>query len=169
MKRLLISVFVIVLAGAVIIMSPAWGMEKNLSVNPEMTARIRAFHPEDFTKEFDVYAAGVLEAPMTLLFDIKDDYHLPSMFWGKPLSQEEIVYAIHRLEDQYINREEMPFEPRALNVVNRNGKVLGYVYTCRVEIVMDRKKDGRVKVFPPQLMPRKDDSWSASGGGRGAI
>jgi hypothetical protein len=155
MKRLVVSVFIMVLAGAVLFMSPVWGMEKNLSVNPEMTARIQAFDPEDFTKGFDVYAAEDLEAPTALLFDMKDDYHLPSTFWGKPLSQEEIVFAIHRLKDQFLDyRDQLPFAPRALNVVNRNGKVLGYIYVGGIDnIVMDRKKDGMmlVKVFPPSV------------------
>jgi hypothetical protein len=103
-------------------MSPAWGLEKNLSPNPEMTARIQAFNPEDFTMYFDVYAAGELETPETLLFDVKDDYHLPTRFWGEPLSHEEIVYAIRRLKEQYQNaRGDLPFAPRALNVVNRDG------------------------------------------------
>jgi hypothetical protein len=35
-------------------------MEKNLSPKPEMTARIQAFDPEDFTMYFAVYAAGEL-------------------------------------------------------------------------------------------------------------
>jgi hypothetical protein len=156
MKKLVVSVFVMVLAGAVLFMSPVWGMEKNLSVNPEMSARIQAFDPEDFTKDFDVYAAEDLEAPTALLFDMKDDYHLPSTFWGKPLSQEQIVFAIHRLHDQFLDyRDQLPFAPRALNVVNRNGKVLGYIYIGGTDdkIVMDRKKDAMmlVKVFPPNV------------------
>ena len=155
MKKLVVSVFVMVFAGAVLFMSPVWGMEKNLSVNPEMTARIQAFDLEDFTKDFDVYAAEQLEAPTALLFDMKDDYHLPSTFWGEPLSQEEIAFAIHRLRDQYLDyRDQLTFAPRALNVVNRDGKVLGYIYVGgREDIVMDRKKDGMkvVKVFPPSV------------------
>jgi len=156
MKKLVVLVFVMVFAGAVLFMSPVWGMEKNLSLNPEMTARIQAFDPEDFTKDFDVYAAEDLEAPTALLFDMKDDYHLPSTFWGEPLSQEQIVFAIHRLHDQFLDyRDQLPFAPRALNVVNRNGKVLGYIYVGGTDdkIVMDRKKDGMmlVKVFPPSV------------------
>jgi hypothetical protein len=156
MKRLALSVFIMVLAGAVFVISPVGGMEKNLSLNSEMTARIQAFDPEDFTKGFDVYAAEDLEAPTALLFDMKDDYHLPSTFWGKPLSQEQIVFAIHRLHDQFLDyRDQLPFAPRALNVVSRNGKVLGYIYVGGTDdkIVMDRKKGGMmlVKVFPPNV------------------
>jgi hypothetical protein len=167
MKRLLVSVFVMVLAGGVLALSPVWGVEKNLSVNPEMTARIQAFDPEDFTKDYDVFFAGnSKEVPVALLFDMKDDYHLPSKFWSKPLSQEEIVYAIHRLKDQYIDdRSQLPFEPRALNIVNRNGKVLGFVYFGGIpEIVMDRKKDGglQVKVFNPAIQ-----SWYGAWGEMG--
>jgi hypothetical protein len=154
MKKLIVSVFVMVLAGGVLALSPVWGVEKNLSENPEMTARIQAFDPEDFTRGFDVYAAEELEVPTALLFDIKDDYHLPSQFWGKPLSQKEIAYAIRRLTEQKINAgSALTFEPRALNVYNLKGKVLGYVYTFIREgdIVMERKEDGQVKVFPPKF------------------
>ena len=168
MKKLLISVFFMVLAGAVLVMSPVWGLEKNLLPNPEMTDRIQAFDPEDFTMYFDVYAAEVLEAPTALLFDRKDDYHLPSRFWGKPLNQKEIAYAIRRLKDQYINAgSALTFEPRALSVVNLKGEVLGYVYTFIREgdIVMERKEDGQVKVFPPNFyLPAY--SAPAGGGGR---
>ena len=82
MKRLVVSVLMMFVAGAFFVMSPVWGMEKNLSVNSEMTARIQAFDLEDFTQGFDVYAAEILNAPTALLFDMKDNYHLPSKFWG---------------------------------------------------------------------------------------
>ena len=149
MKRLLSSVFVVALAGAVLALSPVWALDKNLSVDPEVTANIRAFDGA-FFKGFDVYSAGTEENPSALLFDIKDDYQLPSRYWGKPLSEEEIVYAIHRLDDQYISRQwDIPFVPRALTIVNHTGEVLGYCYTGMTHILMDRKKDGRVTVFLP--------------------
>jgi hypothetical protein len=147
MKKLMISVFVVFLAGAVLAMSPVWGQHKNLSVNPEVTAKIRAFDGE-FFKGFDIYSAGTDENPSALLFDIKDDFHLPDRFWGKPLNEEEIIYAIHRLDDQYISRQwDIPFEPRALYIVNRRGEILGYCYTGMTRVLMDRRKDGQVTVF----------------------
>ena len=168
MKKLLVSVFIMVMAGAVLALSPVWGLDEHLSVNPYMTTRIHAFDPEDFTKDFDVYAAEVLEAPLALLFDMKDDYHLPSKFWGEPLSHEEIIYAIRRLDDQYINNVsgELVFELRALNVVNVNSKFLGYVYTSlkKAKIVTERLDDGNVKVFPPEV---KTESGGSGGGGQG--
>jgi hypothetical protein len=149
MKQSMTSVFAAFLAGAVLAVSPVWGQDKNLSVNQEVTATIRAFDGA-FFKGFDVYSAGTDENPSALLFDIKDDYQLPNRFWGKPLSEEEIIYAIHRLDDQYISRQwDIPFEPRALSIVNRRGEVLGYCYTGMTHVLMDRKKDGRVKIFLP--------------------
>ncbi len=141
--------FVMLMAVTVMALTPAWGQEKNLGTNKAVTAQIRAFDQEFFTS-FDVYAAGVEELPTALLFDIKDDYSLPDPFWGKPLSEEEIIYAIRRLDDQYISRQwDIPFEPRALNIVNRRGEILGYCYTGMTHVLMDRKKDGRVTVFLP--------------------
>jgi hypothetical protein len=149
MKKLMVSVFAVFLAGAVLAVSPVWSQDKNLTINREVTAKIRAFDGA-FFKGFDVYSAGTEENPSALLFDINDDYHLPDRFWGKPLSKEEIIYAIHRLDDQYISRQwDIPFEPRALNIVNRRGEVLGYCYTGMTHVLMDRKKDGRVTVFLP--------------------
>ena len=97
------SFFMLFLVGTLIALGPAWGQAKNLAVDQGVTAKIRAFD-RDFFTGFDVYSAGVEEAPTALLFDIKDDYRLPSRFWGKSLSEEEVVYAIHRLDDQYIDR-----------------------------------------------------------------
>jgi hypothetical protein len=147
MKKLMISVFVVFLAGAVIALTPAWGKEKNLAVDQGVTTKIRSFDRE-FFKGFDIYSAGTDENPSALLLDIKDDFHLPDRFCGKPLNEEEIVYAIHRLDDQYISRQwDIPFEPRALYIINRRGEVLGYCYTGMTHVLMDRKKDGQVTVF----------------------
>jgi len=150
MKKLMTSVFVLFLAGIVFALSPVWGLGKNLSVNPEVTVKIRAFD-QAFFQGFDVYFAGAsTEIPTALLLDIKDDYHLPSPLWGKPLSDKDVIYAIHRLDGQYISREwDIPFEPRALNIVNYKGETLGYIYTGVSHVTMDRKKDGRVTVFRP--------------------
>ncbi len=153
MKRLgaLLAVFFSVCV--VIALNSSWGQEKNLDVNKEVTAKIRAFDRE-FFKGFDVYSAGVKEAPTALLFDTKDDYQLPAQFWGSPLTEEQIIYAIQRLDDQYIDIKNIPFPPRALNIVNLKGKVLGYVYTGLNSVLMDRKKDGSVTVYPPRQLPR---------------
>jgi len=149
MKKLWVIFFVVFSVSVVIALNFAWGQEKNLWVNKAVTAKIRAFDRE-FSKGFDVYSAGVKEAPTALLFDIKDDYPLPSRFWGEPLSEEEIVYAIYRLDDQYNDRVwNIPFEPRALNIVNLKGALVGYVYTGINSVLMDRKKDGSVTVYPP--------------------
>lgn len=151
MKKSFLSVFVIFLAVTVFASSHVWGQDKNLSVNQEVTAKILALD-QAFFQGFDVYLAGQSkEAPTALLFDIKDDYHLPSPLWGKPLRDGEVVYAIHRLEDQYLSREwDIPFEPRALNIVNSKGETLGYIYTGVRDVTTDRKKDGRVTVFRPK-------------------
>jgi hypothetical protein len=145
--------FIVLMLGIVIASMPAWGQEKNLGINKEVTAQIRAFDRE-FFKGFDVYSAGEKEAPTALLFDIKDDYQLPDRFWGPALSEEQIIYAIHRLDDQYNDNKRIPFPPRALNIVNLKGKVLGYVYTGLNSVLMDRKKDGSVVVYPPRQVPR---------------
>ncbi len=157
MKRITLHLSLVILIVALIPVSSPSAQEKNLSVNPEVTARIRVFDRE-FFKNFDVYSAGVQEAPTALLFDLNDNYHLPSRFWGSPLSEEEIIYAIRRLDDQYIDHtRDLPFVPRALTIVNKKGAVVGYVYTGMGTIMMDRKKDGRVIVFLPSLIPYKDD------------
>jgi len=145
--------FVVFLVSVVMALNSAWGQEKNLDVNKEVTTKIRAFDRE-FFKGFDVYSAGEKEAPTALLFDIKDDYQLPDRFWGPPLSGEQIIYAIQRLDDQYNDIKRIPFPPRALNVVNLKGKVLGYVYTGLNSVSMDRKKNGSVIVYSPRQLPR---------------
>ncbi|MCJ7545230.1 MAG: hypothetical protein MUP30_00155, partial [Deltaproteobacteria bacterium] len=107
-----------------------------------------------FFKGFDVYSAGEKEEPTALLFDIKDDNYLPTRFWGPPLSAEQIIYAIRTLDDEYNDNKRIPFLPQALNIVNLKGKVLGYVYTGLNSVLMDRKKDGSVTVYPPSQVPR---------------
>jgi hypothetical protein len=163
MRRVITSVTIIFLVFFIVLSSPLWGQEKNLAVNKEVTAKIRALDRE-FFKGFDVYSAGTDENPTALLFDIKDNYRLPTRFWENPLTEEKIVYAIHRLDDQYNNhRYDIPFEPRALNIVNVKGEVLGYIYTGLMFVLMDWKKDGRVTVFLPtawQGFPRGGGSWT---------
>jgi hypothetical protein len=150
---LLMVLFLIVfLAGSGVVLGPAGAEERNLGINKDVTAKIRGLD-RAFFQGFDVYSAGEVETPTALLFDIKDDYHLPSRFWGKPLTEEKIIYAIHRLDDQYVDRTwDMPFEPRALNIVNRKGEVLGYVYTGKTHVKMDRREDGQVTVFRPAII-----------------
>ncbi len=144
--------FVVFLVAVVIALSLAWGQVKNLEANKETTAKIKVLDRE-FLKGFDVYSAGVLASPTALLFDVKDDYHLPSPLWGKPLSEAEIIYAIHGLDDQHRENPLIPFPPRALNIVNLKGKVVGYVYTGLGAVPMERKKDGSVIVYPPNQEP----------------
>ena len=150
-KRGALSVVVFAVC-VVIALGSAWSEEKNLWINKEVTAKIKALDPE-FLKGFDVYSASVKEAPTALLFDIKGDkYHLPTRFWEGPLSQEDVIAAIRNLYDQYNNPVwDIPFEPRALNIVNLKGEVVGYVYTGVRTVRMDRKKDGSVTVYPPTL------------------
>jgi hypothetical protein len=164
MKKLGSISFLVFLLFVGIALNSAWGQEKNLQVNKEITAKMRAFDRE-FFKGFDVYPAGLKEAPTALLFDIKGGCSLPcrvseksltkeeiaeSRIWGPPLSGEEIVSAIHRLDDQYRDPLwNIPFEPRALDIVNLQGEVVGYVYTGINFVLMDRKKDGSVIVYPP--------------------
>ena len=144
------SVFILLMVCAVSAFNPVWGQERNLGINKAATAKIRAFDREYF-KGFDVYSAGVEDAPAALLFDIKDAYQLSSRFWGEPLSEEEIVYAIHRLDQQSPagGSEAVRFVPRALNVVNVQGAILGYCYTGLNSVPIDRTKDGSVTVYPP--------------------
>jgi len=105
--------FVFFLVCAIIALNSAWGQEKHFWLNKEVTAKIRAFD-RNFFKGFDVYSAGVLDAPTALLFDVKgDDYHLPSPLWGKSLSEAEIIYAIHSLDAQHSDNTLIPFPPRA--------------------------------------------------------
>ena len=153
MKKLMISVFFVFLAGAVIVLTPAWGQQKQLGINKEVTAKIRSLD-RTFFDGFDVYSAGTTENPTALLFDMKDDYHLAAYPWEKPLTGVAIMYTIPRLDDQYRSRRyDIPFEPRALNIVNAKDEILGYIYTGIMHVLMDRKKDGRVIVFLPTLMP----------------
>ncbi|OGP81540.1 MAG: hypothetical protein A2Z08_10590 [Deltaproteobacteria bacterium RBG_16_54_11] len=144
------SIFLVMLFASVLFaLTAAWGQEKNLELNKDVTAKFRAFDKGLF-KGFDVYSAGVKEFPTALLFDRKDSYSIPGRFWGKPLTEEEIVYAIKRLDEQYKDqRWNTPFHPRALNVVNLKGAVVGYVYTGIRTLLIDRKEDGRVIVFLP--------------------
>jgi len=138
----------------VIALNSGWGKEKNLWENKEVTAKIKAYDLE-FISGFDVYMVWLKEAPMALLFDIKDDdYHIASRFWGEPLSEAEIVYTLHNVIDQYDNTLiwYIPHQPRALNIVNLKGKVVGYVYTGLDGVLMDRKKDGSVIVYPPDQL-----------------
>jgi len=153
MKKQWAIFFVVFLVSVVFALNLTWGQEKNLAVNKEVTAKIRAFDRE-FFKGFDVYSAGEKEAPTALLFDIKDDYQLPAQHWGPPLSEEQIIYAIQSLDGQYNDNKSLPFPPQALNIVNLKGKVLGYVYTVLNSVLMDRKKDGSVTVYRPRQVPR---------------
>jgi hypothetical protein len=153
MKRLGALLLVVFSVCVVITLNSGWGQERNLDVNKEVTAKIRAFDRE-FFQGFDVYSAGEKEAPTALLFDIKDDYQLPDRFWGPPLSEEQIIYAIQSLDGQYNDSKRIPFLPQALNIVNLKGKVLGYVYTGLNSVLMDRKKAGSVIVYAPRQMPR---------------
>jgi len=146
--------FVVFLVSVVMALNLAWGQEKNLDVNKEVTAKIRAFDRE-FFKKFNVYSAGALNAPTAMLFDVSgDDHHLSGSTWGKPLSEAEIMYAIHSIDEQQKENTLIPFPPRALNIVNLKGKVVGYVYTGLNSLLMDRKKDGSVSVYPPSQEPR---------------
>jgi len=152
MKRQGAILFVVFLVSVVIALNLAWGQEKNLYVNKEVTAKIKALDPA-FFRGFDVYSAGEKEEPTALLFDIKDDYYIATRFWGNPLSEEQIVYAIRQLDYQSNDNKNIPFPPRALNIVNLKGKVLGYVYTGLNSVLMDRKKDGSISVYPPRQQP----------------
>jgi hypothetical protein len=153
MKRLGALLLVVFSVCVVITLNSGWGQEKNLDVNKEVTAKIQALDPA-FFKDFDVYSAGEKEAPTALLFDIKDDYDIATRFWGNPLSEEQIIDAIRQLDYQSNDNKNIPFPPRALNIVNLKGKVLGYVYTGLSSVLVDRKKDGTVSVYAPSQEPR---------------
>ncbi len=155
--------FLVFLVSAVIALSLAWG-QVNLATNGQVTAKIKDLDV-GFFKGFDVYPAGVKEAPTALLFDAKGGCVLPcrvsktalskekvatGKIWGAPLSEKEIISAIKQLDYQYKDPVwKIPFEPRALNIVNVKGEVLGYIYTGVDSVLMDRKKDGSVVVYPP--------------------
>jgi hypothetical protein len=154
------------LVSLAIALTLAWG-QVNLATNEKVTAKIKDLDVA-FFKGFDVYPAGVKEAPTALLFDIKGGCKLPcrvsktalskekvaqGKIWGAPLSQAEIIYAIKALDAQYTENK-LTFPPRALNIVNVKGEVLGYVYTSLDTVLMDRKKDGTVLVYPPSIEAR---------------
>ena len=150
MKKMQALFFVVFSVLVVIGLTFAWAQEKNLSANKEVTAKIRAFDQE-FFQGFDVYSAGVKGAPTALLFKIKNNTYLrPTRFWGAPLGGAEIIQAIKSLDDQYNDiGYKIPFLPRALNIINVKGELVGYVYTGLGSVQMDRKKDGSVTVYPP--------------------
>jgi len=151
MKKRVVAISLIMLVSAVVTCDLSSGQERQLGVNREATAKIRAFD-KGFFKDFDVYLAGVKAAPTALLFDLRDDYHLPSRFWESPITEEDIVHVIERLDVQYIDhRDKLRFRPRALNIVNTKGELLGYIYTSLDSILMDRKEDGTVTVHVPSL------------------
>ena len=163
MRTILTTLFVASLIFTPILRGAELGQLQNLSVDQGVTVKIQAFDKE-FFKDFDVYSARIIETPTALLFDRKDEYHLPDRFWQKLLSEKEIVYVIKRLDQQC--REQTwnnPMSLRALIVENSKGQVLGYIYTGLVDnaILMDRKEDGRVTVYRPS-------SSSLGGGGGGA-
>jgi Na+-translocating ferredoxin:NAD+ oxidoreductase RnfG subunit len=144
-----VGIFLMIIACcSVIPLAPSWSQVKNLLTNKEVTAKIKALDTV-FFKGFDVYSAGTTENPSALLFDIKNDkYAIADRLWGSPLTEQQIVYAVHRLDDQFINREyDIPLAPQAFNIVNLKGEVVGYIYTGVTKVVMDRKKDGRVTVY----------------------
>jgi len=142
------------------------GQVQNLSENHEVTAKIRA-EDREFFKDFDVYLASTRENPVALLLDPKDGVTIASRLWGEPLKEEDIFYAIARLEERYRHHAGARglFEPRALNIVSGTGTVVGYVYTSQGRIFMDRKKDGRVTVFVPTYYhPREREKPDRNGG-----
>ena len=169
MKKLVAIFFVVCLFSVANALNIAWGQEKNLGVNEEATAKIRAYDRE-FFKGFDVYSVWVKDAPMALLFDSRDDdYYIASRFWGEPLKEAEIAYILHNLNGQYYNTFfwDVPYPPRALNIVNLKGQVVGYVYTgFDAVLMMDRKKDGSVTVYPPDQ--QSGGGGGGAGGGAGA-
>jgi len=165
MRKKRVILFVVCLVSVAIALTLAWGAV-NLATNDQVTAKIKDLDVA-FFKGFDVYPAGVKEAPTALLFDIKGGCKLPcrvsktalsketvatGKVWGAPLSQAEIIYAIKALNAQSAESKLSP--PRALNVVNVKGDVVGYVYTSLDTVLMDRKKDGSVVVYPPTIEPR---------------
>jgi hypothetical protein len=158
-----VAVFVVVATNFGLGALHALRAEENLAVNETVTAKIRAFD-EEFFKGFDVYSAGTQENPTALLFDRKDTYALGSQLWGRPLKTEQVIYAIQRLDDQYVNRQyNIPYQPRALSIVNVKGEVLGYVYTGLTYVQMYRQKDGQVFVY----FPVADQFGGDRGGGDG--
>lgn len=166
MRTILTALFIVSLVCATILGGVALGEVKNLSVDKGATAKIKALDKK-FFKKFDVYSAGVTEAPMALLFDQKDKYHLPSPLWGKPLSEQQIIYAIDRLDKQYEDKHwDISFPPRALNVVSSKGRVLGFVHTGLNTILMDVKKDGNVTVYLPSAEARGGGGGGGGGGGQ---
>jgi hypothetical protein len=149
MRKIAMTLLIVSLVCAPILVEIARGEAKNLPVDQKITTKMKAFDKK-FFKGFDVYSAGTEENPAALLFDRKDQYNLPAQDWGGPLSEQEVIYAIKRLSQQYKERAlYVPVQPRALSIANSKGEVLGYVYTGVETIQMDLKKDGLVVVYPP--------------------
>jgi uncharacterized membrane protein YgcG len=169
MRTILTTLFIVSLVCPSILGGAVFDQLQTLSMDQGVTVKIQAFDKE-FFKDFDVYSAEVIETPTALLFDRKDEYHLPDRFWEKLLSEKEIVYAIQHLDKQCRERTGNIFmSPRALAVDNSKGQVLGYVYTGIVDnaILMDRKKDGRVTVYRPSSSRFVGGGGGGAGGGGG--
>jgi uncharacterized membrane protein YgcG len=170
MRTILTTLFILSLVCPSILGGAVFDQFQTFPVDQGVTVKIQAFDKE-FFKDCDVYSAEIIENPTAILFDRKDEYHLPDRFWGKLLSEKEIVYAIQRLDKQYHDHtSNIPMLPRALTIVNSKGQVLGYVYTGLLDndIVMDRKKDGRVTVYRPSSAGLGGGGGGAGGGGGGA-
>jgi hypothetical protein len=149
MKTIVAMLFIVSLVCAPLLGEVARGEVTNLSVDQKITAKIKAFDKK-FFKDFDVYSAGTQDTSTALLFDRKDQYRLPAPDWAGPLSEKEIINAVKRLSQQFKDRSwYVPVQPRALNIVNTKGEVVGYVYTGVETIRVDLKKDGLVAVYPP--------------------
>ena len=141
---------------------------RNLSVNRDVTQKVKNLDAI-FFRDYTVYSAGTDENPTALLFDFKgDDYDIAIRFWGKPLGDKELEYAIYRLDEQYKDPEWrfLRFEPRALTVINRKGETVGYVYTSLDSVLMKRYQDGRVKVDRPMPLPQGGNGNDHDAGGR---
>ncbi len=164
MRKQRVIFFVVFLVSVVVALSLAWGQVSNLSVNKEVTAKIKA-GDKAFLKTVVVYPAGVRELPTALFFDVKGGCAKPckvsrkeltkeevaeANVWGPPIGYEEIMHRVKAMDAQANDQTKMPFPPRALNIVDLKGQIVGYVYTGLPTVNMERTKDV-VVVYPPSL------------------
>lgn len=125
----------------------------DFKVDQGVTERLRA-RELGFIEGFDVYLAGTKEEPVVLLFDRRGDpYEIASPLWGEPLKGEEVLYVLRRLEEKSRDNPTLYPLPQAFQVVNKKGETVGYIFGLLRHLPLERRADGTVKVFLPDLFP----------------
>lgn len=139
---------------------------ENLQGDPQVTQRITQ-GDFVFLSSFEIYHAGTKEFPVALLLDFRGDlYRIASSLWEDPIGVEEAIHAIRKMQERYQECPSCFFRPpQALAIINTKGEKVGYIYTGLRDIFMERRRDGKVKVFLPSEVPGRDKflrSWPIS-------